>query len=233
MSSSKSLSSRAARSARKAASIAALAGIWALGGCATTVTTVSDDVSFERRERAALAEAAATLSNADWVSAPQPRMFARLAGIEGESQGSPSADAVARRYAAALSDAPRPVDVLVADADRLADAAASFADLAEASFADGAASMGDVAVMETAIQRVRFARSVFLSSVDIVAADDAERRIASLAVRGRFDAAALRLSSLADTVADAAFEARLSAAGLSPLDPVTAGVASVDDGPGR
>lgn len=88
--------------------------------------------------------------------------------------------------------------------------------------------MADVEVLESAIQSIRFQRSVFLSALDLVTASDAERQIAGVSIRGRFDAASLRMSALANDIAATAIEQKLSDAGILPAPSRTAAAGGSD-----
>lgn len=219
----------------RAAGVSAICCVSAAGGCATTVTTTLDD-SQNDRQRAELAQSVAALSHADWASVSPAKlqratMLGRLTGgVSGYAQ---QPDQAAASYARSLADASGPLQTLIDDADRTADAAAALAARAESAFDGASPDMRDVGVIEAAIQNVRFARTVFLSSIDLIDRPEEERALARLAVRGRFDAAAIRLSALADAAADAAFDAKFSKAGITPAQPATADMSAYDDGPGR
>ncbi|MBI1393058.1 MAG: hypothetical protein GC152_09990 [Alphaproteobacteria bacterium] len=208
---------RPGTSARRLLGAAVLAGAC---GCSTTVSTIEPQRAEQQRERADITLAASKLESDKWTRAGF--RDGPISLISGKS-----ADLTAERYAETLGNGDSALAALMHDADQALKAAAQLIDAVETTFSatglrSASPTMEDVALLEDAIQTMRFQRAVFLACVDILPADNADRQLASVSIRGRFDAASIKLADLADDIAAAALEARFSAAGVGAVNPRTA-----------
>ncbi len=198
----------------------AAAAMLVAAGCSTTLpANVLGDASPAQQDRAEIAAAAARLAETPWPKADAVRLVDLFAkGLKGSDKNADRRNA-ADRYVDLLADEPAPINIVLKDAQATLQAADALALRAEAALGAIAPTMADVAVLERAIQQVRECRAVYLQAIEVLSPPATEGlSLTSLELKGRFDAAAIRISRIADVYADRAAADSLDDAPLADLD---------------
>lgn len=198
--------------------------IWmCLGGCSTAI--FSENRASGRTvtvEREALAAAAAAVAETKWPEPQEESWGARLAGFiaGGDEAGK---DGAVSAYLASMPPGAAPQAVIFADAARHLAAAAALAEAADAAAQSIRPQKNDIAIVESAIARLRENRDIYVAALKAV--DRAGEPVDEDAIRllkAEFNQAIKAVGAAADQLADSIARERNATFVAEPLAPPAA-----------